>query len=499
MVGGEHRAAYSEHNVVQRFNLATQSWSYAAPMQQPVSRPEAVVFGGEIWRIAGSQVSGGLNTVEIYNPSTNTWRFGPSCQFQHAVHGVGVLGGKVYIMDANGAGQPGHNEVYDPAVGTWSSLPGTDLISGWVQSAAFGSGILTVDSEGHSAVFDTGSNIWSAGPALPVAVGWHGADYRMVDDGRWALLLTAPFDTNPVRAFALDMAAMTDWIELENVPAVAYPHDAFTLVVESHRLHMLGRDYNVYVDPGPPDPMLAHEVAPISVPEPGTLVLLGMGAVGLVGYVWRKRRRASTLVCTLLLLLAPETAKSDVLSDFEQGHVDGWTVGPDGNLTWIATGGNPGGYLRVDDWATGGHNWIYAPGKFLGDWRHLVGERLSVDAKAVFGDPDSPSNMHVEISGPGGNAVHEMGQPMTYQWTTYVAALDPEQWDVVSGTWETILPNVSALRIEAEYHTGDDACAFDNIRLTPEPSTPVLLSMGAFGLVVYAWRRGGGRQSRPPE
>jgi hypothetical protein len=294
MVGGEHRGAYTQHNVVQRFDLATQSWSYAAPMQQPVSRPEAVVFGGEVWRIAGDQPpSGSLNTVEIYNPATNTWRFGPSCQFAHTMHGVAVLGGKVYVMDPGAAGQPDHNEVYDPAVGAWSSVAGTDLLSSCVQSAAFGSRILTVDWEGHSAVFDTGTNSWSAGPALPGAVGWAGYDaYRMAGDGRWALLLTAPYEgSNPVRAFALDMAVMTDWIELQNVPAVPYPHADFTLVVESHRLHMLGRDYNVYADPGPPDPMLAHEVAAISVPEPGSLVLLGMGAFGLLVYALQARKR----------------------------------------------------------------------------------------------------------------------------------------------------------------------------------------------------------------
>ena len=195
------------------------------------------------------------------------------------------------------------------------------------------------------------------------------------------------------------------------------------------------------------------------------------------------------VVCLLSATICIATTSETlgvVMSDFESGNVDGWTVSPDGSVSRVGTGGNPGGYLRVDDDATGGHNWIYAPVKFLGDWSSLEGEILSVDAKAIFGEPTT-NNMHFEISGPGGSAIHDMGQMPTYNWETYATTLTPANWTVSAGNWPAILTNVTMLRIEAEYYTGDDACAFDNIILTPEPGTLSLLALG--GLLSMRRRR----------
>lgn len=54
---------------------------------------------------------------------------------------------------------------------------------------------------------------------------------------------------------------------------------------------------------------------------------------------------------------------------------------------------------------------------------------------------------------------------------------------MTDGTWEDILANVTMLRIDAEFTSGDDAFAFDNVELTPEPATLTLFVLGGMALV----------------
>lgn len=105
-----------------------------------------------------------------------------------------------------------------------------------------------------------------------------------------------------------------------------------------------------------------------------------------------------------------------VISDFEQGHLEGWTVEGDGDMSIVASEGNPGGYARVDDKPASPNvnSWAYAPEKFLGDWSGLVGETLSVDAKQIFGSLVLGHPVIFEISGPGGYAVGDTGVPLNF-------------------------------------------------------------------------------------
>ncbi|MCP5519978.1 MAG: PD40 domain-containing protein [Verrucomicrobiales bacterium] len=185
-------------------------------------------------------------------------------------------------------------------------------------------------------------------------------------------------------------------------------------------------------------------------------------------------------MATVVALHTSQPARSAVVSDFEQSD-DGWTVAPDGDLTWVSSGGNPGGFLRVDDQNAGGHNWIYAPPKFLGNWRSFVNQTLAVESRAIVGTPDSPPNMHVVITGPGGSATVAMARAMTFSWQSFSVSIDPATWTVSAGSWGNLITNITELRIEAEYYTGEDSVGFDNIRLG-----------SSFGLRQVTERAGGG-------
>ncbi len=196
------------------------------------------------------------------------------------------------------------------------------------------------------------------------------------------------------------------------------------------------------------------------------------------------------IVCVVVGLGSVAMAK--VTSDFDQGHLDGWTVGTEGILSHVASGGNPGGYAQMDDFGAGEANVVYAPSKFLGDWSGLVGGTLSMDAKQLLGDPIYPDTVDFEISGPGGSAISDTGEYMSFSWENYDTTITPAAWVVTAGTWEDLLTNVTMLRIDAEYVQGNDTFGFDNVELTPEPATLSLLALG--GLALIRRRKNGARR-----
>ena len=65
---------------------------------------------------------------------------------------------------------------------------------------------------------------------------------------------------------------------------------------------------------------------------------------------------------------------------------EGWTAAGDGTMEWKPTGGNPGGYLQVSDWATGDWHWAVAPVNWAGDWRSLVNSSIAFDLKTNYPD-----------------------------------------------------------------------------------------------------------------
>lgn len=93
-------------------------WEEVAPLNTARSSHSAVVLNGEIYVLGGFDGTNSLSTVEIYNPTTNQWRFGTP------MPGTGgnaeVVNGKIYVHPAGG------NDVFvfDPATG-WSTVTPT--------------------------------------------------------------------------------------------------------------------------------------------------------------------------------------------------------------------------------------------------------------------------------------------------------------------------------------------------------------------------------------
>lgn len=172
--------------------------------------------------------------------------------------------------------------------------------------------------------------------------------------------------------------------------------------------------------------------------------------------------------------------------------LDGWTIENPviGTLTYQAAGGNPGGFAKFTDLA-GGRGLAIAPVKFLGDWSNLNNNAiLSFDHKVIdFGQNIDGLPFRVNISGVGGAAYWSSNTAPSANWQTLNATIAEANWTVTSGTWATLLADVSymAIAIEGIDNTQGnlDIDGMDNVRIRaiPEPATLALLCTGAVALL----------------
>lgn len=117
--GGEDVLAYSPD---------TDSWSRLPGPLEPREHVSAVALGGELWLLGGRwRGAGERRTVEVFSPSSATWRAGPS--MATARGGFAAAAGRGLIVVGGGERLSGGRDVIE-AVELWRS--GAD---GWVTIA----------------------------------------------------------------------------------------------------------------------------------------------------------------------------------------------------------------------------------------------------------------------------------------------------------------------------------------------------------------------------
>jgi hypothetical protein len=186
---------------------------------------------------------------------------------------------------------------------------------------------------------------------------------------------------------------------------------------------------------------------------------------------------------------------------------EGWTnrdlltiTGSPGPVTYLATGGNPGGHIQSAD----NFNWnaFYAPAAFLGDqWAAYLGT-LTFDVYDNF--TDSGSSPAVMISD---------GTTILYSALLVDSTVQGPAWHslsvqfLASTGWtdsafaggnaaseaqlQAVLANLQVLAVGADFATGGDDVHLDDVVLSssaPEP-TSVLMFLGGLSLVVAKARK----------
>ncbi|MBK9338634.1 MAG: gliding motility-associated C-terminal domain-containing protein [Lewinellaceae bacterium] len=143
---------------------------------------------------------------------------------------------------------------------------------------------------------------------------------------------------------------------------------------------------------------------------------------------------------------------------------------------WFASGGLPGGHIRVTDAATGGTWYFEAPAKFRGNKcdaydRYLRWDQYTSDttnAQQFGGRPD------VVLEGAGLTLIFDNAQNPGLAWTHYDLLLrENSGWRIsnlagpapTEAEFRAVLANVTALRIRGEYRSSADFGGLDNFIL----------------------------------
>jgi hypothetical protein len=200
-------------------------------------------------------------------------------------------------------------------------------------------------------------------------------------------------------------------------------------------------------------------------------------------------RRPAVLLLVGLLLFSAASCRRSPMDDGGDGtqpvtsrflqNDEGWTAVGDGVLYYAPSGGNPSstGYIFIIDRAEGDVFYFNAPSRFRGNKAGAFGRYLAFDliwSETEASDyKDAPD---VILAGAGMTLTAQLpGLPGT-TWTHYDIALDPRGGWVHGDTGEaataaqiqSVLGNISQLRIRGEFRTGPEQGGLDNVQLGVE-------------------------------
>jgi N-acetylneuraminic acid mutarotase len=92
--GGNSSSTIADHSV---YDLATNTWTSAAPLPRAEGSPAAVVLDGKLYAIGGRSGSSDYSNVYLYDPQQDAWTAGPSIPARGTAGAV-VYRGSIYVF-----------------------------------------------------------------------------------------------------------------------------------------------------------------------------------------------------------------------------------------------------------------------------------------------------------------------------------------------------------------------------------------------------------------
>ncbi|MFC1569619.1 kelch repeat-containing protein [bacterium] len=170
-------------STVEVYDPVADTWEEKTDMPAPRSFIAASSVNGKIYVIGGSKLTGtiwaGLNTVEEYDPVTDTWKSKSNMPTRRWSPSTCVVDGKIYTIGGN-IGYPNISnavEVYDPVTDTWSKktpMPTRRyaISTSFVNGKIFAFGGWHLCSAGYPMYkiveeYDVNSDIWTQKTDMP--------------------------------------------------------------------------------------------------------------------------------------------------------------------------------------------------------------------------------------------------------------------------------------------------------------------------------------------
>lgn len=175
VIGGL-RMDRSTADTVEVYDPVTDTWRFGAPLPLPVHHTAAAAVGDKLYVIGGFT---GLqfrptNAVFEYSPQENIWRPRRPLPAGRGALAVAVIEGKIYAAGGSPSSRERDFAVYDPALDRWQGLPPMPTPRNHLAAGAIGKKFYAVGgrTEGNFTlnvveIFDAESNTWTRGPSLP--------------------------------------------------------------------------------------------------------------------------------------------------------------------------------------------------------------------------------------------------------------------------------------------------------------------------------------------